>query len=132
MTARSAPVGESARTLFALGTAEGQRDQGLLLDFVGLGGSRGRRWTRGSLHRKHRTIMCDAPQAWQHVEQRSHVGGLFLDPDNVAGGSVTVQFRQQLRVRKWIKLIDENDCGVLILAFLALHVKLMSDLSGAQ
>jgi hypothetical protein len=33
----------------------------------------------------------DSLQTWLHIEQRSHVGGLFLDPDKVFGVRMTFQ-----------------------------------------
>lgn len=65
----------------------------------------------GSLDREHSAISCDATQTRQHIEQSSHVGGLFLYPDDVARVWMTLEFCGEFGFREWIELLDECDCG---------------------
>src|SRR5579872_1311951 len=88
-----------------------QCQQRLLLDFMSLGAAAG--WTRAgaALHGKHVTFPCNALQTRKHIEQRSHVGRLFLHPDDIAFVAVAREFSGQFFLRKRIQLLHEYDSG---------------------
>ena len=72
-----------------------QCQQRLLLHFMSLGAAAG--WTRAgaALHGKHVTFPCNALQTRKHIEQRSHVGLVFLHPDDIAFVAVAREFSGQ-------------------------------------
>src|SRR5580704_10111865 len=77
------PMTAVAALLFVLAIREGERDQRLLLDLVRFRGTGRRARARRTLHRHHRAFTRDVAQTRQHVEQRSHVGRLFLHPHDI-------------------------------------------------
>src|SRR5207302_8869553 len=97
--------------------SECQSEQGLLLDFMRLGAAGGRARAGAALYRQHRTIPGDAPQARQHVEERSHIRWLFLYPDDVAMRTVTSELRDQLCLGERVELFEEHDCGCRVFSF---------------
>ena len=62
--------------------------------------------------------MRNPPQPRHHVEERSHVRRFFLHPHNVARLGVPPATRRQLRLRKRIHLLQENNRRLMSLRVL--------------
>src|SRR6185437_5343684 len=111
---------------------QGQSEQYLLLDIVGLGGSSCRARTRGTLHRQHGAVTGEAAQARQHEIQRSHVRRLLLYPHDVSRVWVTLKFGSELMFREGVELVYKSDCNIGDLLPLALGAQFMTDLAATQ
>src|SRR5215470_1745163 len=78
------------RASVAIGS-QGEREQRLLLNLVRLARSGRRAGAGGALHGKHRAVANQAPQARDHEIQSSHVGWLFLNPNDL-GLRISLEF----------------------------------------
>ena len=81
---------------------------------------------------KHRAVAGDAFQARQHVEQRAHVGGLFLHPDDFGVLAVAVEFGGDFLLGERIELFEEDDGGGGVFSLLSFGLKFVADFSGAD
>src|SRR5215472_6717599 len=111
---------------------KGESQQGLLLHFMRFGAAGGRAGAGATFYREHGALSCNAAQAWKHVEQCSHVGGLLLHPDDIALLAVAFKFGDQIFLGKWIELLQEHDGGCRPFSLAALGAEFMSDLSCAD
>src|SRR5208282_6488462 len=93
------------------GGRESQSQQRLLLEFVRFGRTGGGAGARRSLHRAHLKSLGlrQAFEPRQHVEERSHIGRLFLDPYNFSSIGMLGQRGGDFRPREWVKLVEEKD-----------------------
>src|SRR5579864_4071634 len=66
-------------------------------------------------------------QARKHVIERSHVRGLFLDPNDLSRICMPLEISRQLRLGKWIKLLDEGDRNVRDFLLFALDAEFVAD-----
>src|ERR1700749_160410 len=114
------------------GRTKGEIDQGLLLDLVGLGRAGGGRCACTAFHAQNGTVAGEATQLRHDVGKGSHVGGLFLDPDDVLRVGVLVESGLELGFGKGIQLLDEDDADRHVFALGSLDAEIVADLSGAD
>src|SRR5271170_2884207 len=111
---------------------KGQGQQRFLFYFVGLGTAGGGAGAGAALYREHMTIASDALETREHVEKRSHVGGLFLHPDNVARVAVTCELGGEFFFWKRVELFEKDNRGRIVFSFFALCLEFVADLAGAD
>src|SRR3974377_1607246 len=111
-----------------LALAERQGDQRLLLEFVSLGRTRGRGGIGGALDAA-KLGTNDATDARHHERQRTHVGRLFLHPDEFRGLRVAIERRAQILLGKGIHLFQHHDGRAFHLELAALHAQFVANLA---
>ena len=94
--------------------------------------SRRRTRARRPFHRQHPASMRQPLQMRHHVRQRAHVRWLFLHPDKIPRIPIAIQLRCQLRLRKGIQLLHQNNRGRIVLPPFPLRDQFMPDLPAAQ
>src|SRR5690242_20507587 len=94
----TAPASES----LAIGS-QGEREKRLLLNIVSLCRSGSGAGAGRTLDRQHRAVTSKMPQTRKHIVERSHVGRLFLHPDDFGLG-ITGKFRREFGLGKWVEL----------------------------
>ena len=101
---------------------------------MGLGGASGGAGAGGALDGANAEILRlrNAFQAREHVEQRAHVGGLFLDPDDFAGVGMRVDGSGNFGFGQRIKLIQEKDGGGSVVAAAALGAEFVANLAAGD
>jgi hypothetical protein len=99
---------------------------------VRFGTAGGRASAGTAFDREHVTIACDALEAGEHVEKRTHVRGLFLYPNDVAGAAVAGEFSGEFFFGKRIELLYKHDGGGCVFSLLALGAEFVADLAGAD
>src|ERR1700738_2454749 len=87
---------------------EGKAEKRLLLQFVSLGGARGRAGAGGALDGAHlQTFALHELADARHDEKvRAHILRLFLDPDDFSGVGVLVDGSGNFRAEQRIELIE--------------------------
>src|SRR5258708_1787410 len=113
---------------------ERQRKQRFLFEFVGFGGAGGGTGAGRTLDRTeiHATFLRDLRQAGHDVEKRTHVAGLFLNPDDFAGIRMGRKGGGDFRARERIELVEKQDCGGGVLAFAALGFQFVADFAAGD
>ena len=99
---------------------------------VGSGRACRRAWAGGAFHGQHGAVSRNVAQSRHHVEERAHVGRLFLHPYDFAGVGVLIDGGFQFCFVEGVHLVHEDDGRALILAALAFHAEFVPDLSGAD
>ena len=85
-----------------------------------------------ALDAKHGAIAGETAQQWHDVREGSHVGGLFLDPDNFVSVGMLIECCLELFFGPRIQLLEEDDADGEVFALFALDAEVVSDLSGAD
>src|SRR5580698_4693414 len=126
MNAVLTPWGSS----IAAGGRESQCQERFLLEFVRFGRASRRAGARRALHRAHlKTLgLGQTFEPRQYVEKRSHVRGLFLDPDDFPGLGMLGQSGRNFRPRQRIGLVKEKDGCAAVLAAAAFAAKFVTHL----
>src|SRR3954462_6519916 len=75
------------------------------------------------------TIPSNALQAGKHVEHRSHIGRLFLHPDDVGTLAVAIQFSHYFFLGERVHLFEEHDRGAGVFPLLPFGLEFMADFS---
>src|ERR1700677_47773 len=99
---------------------------------MGLSRTSRRAGRRGSLDTQHFAIGKKAPQPGHHERKRTHIVGLFLDPDHLPGFGMTVDFLHQFRFRPGIELFYKDYACGAVLVLGALNTQLVTDLAAAD
>ena len=99
---------------------------------MGFGAAGGGACAGTSLYAQDRAIAGDAFQARQHVEEGSHVGRLFLHPDDVGVLAVAVEFGGDFLLGEGIELFEEDDRRGGVFPLLSFRLKFVADFSGAD
>ena len=100
--------------------------------FVGFGAAGGGACAGTALYAQDGAIAGDAFQAREHVEQGSHVCGLFLHPDDVGVLAVAVEFGGDFLLGERVELFEEDDRGGGVFSLLSFGLKFVADFSGAD
>ena len=92
---------------------------------AGLGGG-------GALDAEDGAVAGYAAELGDDVGEGSHVGGLFLDPDDFGGGGVLVEGGLELGFGEGVELLEEDDGDVGEFALGALDAEVVADFAGAD
>ena len=95
---------------------------------MGFGAAGGWTGAGAAFHAQDGAISYQAFQAREHVEHRSHVGGLFLHPDYVGVLAVAVEFGGEFFLRERVELFEEDDRGAGIFSPVSLGLQFVADL----
>ena len=71
-------------------------------------------------------------QPRQHIEERAHVGRLFLHPDDIARAGWRASSAVSSASGKGIELFDEDDRGRGVFPLFPLDAQFVADLAGAE
>ncbi len=96
------------------------------------GAARGWAGAGAAFYRHHVARARDAFETREHVEKSSHVGWLFLYPDDVARLAVAREFRGEFFLWKGIELFQKYNRGAVVFSFLTLGLEFMADFPGAD
>ena len=96
------------------------------------GAARGWAGAGAAFYRHHVARARDAFETREHVEQRAHVGWLFLYPDDVAGVAVAGEFGSEFFFWKGIELFQKYNRGAVGFSLLTLGLEFMADFPGAD
>src|SRR5215469_7602925 len=118
----------------ARGCGKCQRNQSLLLKFVGFRRSGRGTGAGGTLYRTDPYIarLRDTFESRQDVEQSAHVRWLFLHPDDFAGIGVRSNRGGDFVLRQRIELVEEEDGSIGVLALAAFGAKFVGHLSAGN
>ena len=103
-----------------------------MLYFVGLRAACGWAGARAALYAQYGAVAGYSFQAGEHVEESSHVRGLFLDPDDVGVLAVAIEFGDDFLLGEWVELFQEHDCCARVFSLLTFGLKFVADFSGAD
>ncbi len=99
---------------------------------MSLGRPGGGRCGGGALDAEDGAVAGDALEEGLDVGKGSHVGGLFLDPDNFGGGGMLIQCSLELGFREGVELFEEDDADRVVFALGALDAQVVADLAAAD
>ena len=113
-------------------SGEGEPDQHLLLELVGINRTCGRARALGSFYRDQMSVTQQLLEMRSHKGECPFVPRLFLDPNYFAGAGVPAQFFFELVLGKWVQLSEADNGRLIILAAVAFRLELVGDLSGTN
>src|SRR5271170_887577 len=111
---------------------EGEIDEGLFFDLVGLGRAGCRRGAGVALDASKRPVACHAAQLRHDIGESSHVGRLLLDPNYLLGGGMLIESSLQFLLRPGIELLEEDYADRHILALGTFDAEIVTDLAAAD
>lgn len=120
------------RSWWSAGASEGEVDEGFFFELVGLGGSGCRAGGGVAFDAEDGAIADHAAELGHDVGEGTHVGGLFLHPDDFAGLGMLVDGGAELGFGKGIELLEEEDADGHVLALFALDAEIVADLAGGD
>src|SRR6187402_587504 len=124
--------GSSGRVWLLARRAQGEFDQRLFFELVGLCGTGCRRSSGGAFDGEHAAVARVLLQQRKGVGERTHVGRLFLYPDDLFRVGVLLQSGGDLLLRPGVELLHEDDRGGIVPALGTFDAEVMTDLAGAD
>src|SRR4029077_7375024 len=75
---------------------------------------------------------CDAFESGQYIACRTHVAGLFLNPDTLSRVGMLLDGGGDFRARQRVELVEKENGGIRILAATAFGAQLVADFAAGN